>query len=298
MTQPQDKALINQTILMSDAKHIGIAGINAYEDLSHAPNKSVAGKQFLGIQTALRAAGITVEQVASPTGCQDGVYTANWAVTKNGRALLSRLPNARQAEEAYAETTLRDLGFETQRASSTFSGQGDVLLFNDHEAILGHGYRTHLTPSLLDSLSWLGVTPIIIRTKPRRFLGCLWRQRNRVSGLYDSYFYDIDLAVAVVAPNVLAVCLEALTHSSRRTILQLETRRHNPVTIIRVSLAEARYGFACNLVSTGNHVIMAEGAPLLAAELQRRGYAVTTVPNDQFKLTGGGVRCVSLTLNR
>lgn len=283
---------------MTDANHIGIAGINAHEDIHHGPNRTAAIKQFIGIQAAIRAAGIQITQIPSPAGCQDGVYTANWAATHNGRALLSRLPNARQAEEPYAEEQLTKLGFEVRRPAGIFSGQGDCLLFNDHEVILGHGYRTHLTPSLLENLNWLGVTPTIIQTKPQRALGFLWKRRNRVSGLYDSYYYDIDLAVAVIAPNVLAVCLDALTHEGRTAIRGLETRRSNPVTIIPITLAEARYAFASNLVSTGEHIVMAEGAPLLQAELEHRGYTVTTAPNDQFRLTGGGIRCVTLTLNK
>lgn len=291
-----ERPLFNQYILMTDPDNIGIAGINAYEDVRHGPDKAAAIQQFAGIQTALRAAGVKITQIASPAGCQDGVYTANWGVTFNGKALLSRLPNARQAEESYALGALEDLGFAIRRPSSIFSGQGDCLLFNDHEAILGHGYRTVITPELRDHFQWLGITPVVIQAKPQRKFG-LWRQRNKVSGLFDSYYYDIDLAVAVIAPNVLAVCLDALTSESRQTIQQLATRAENPVTIIPVTEAEARIGFACNLVSTRETVVMAAGAPILKADLEKRGYQVITAANDQFKLTGGGIRCISLTLN-
>ena len=295
--------MINQTILMTDPNHIGVAGINAYEDLSRGPQKAAATEQFAGIQTALTAAGIAITQIPSPANCQDGVYTANWAVTANGKALLSRLPNARQAEESYAEQALAKLGFQTRRPTEVFSGQGDTLLFNDHEAILGYGYRTKLNPELLDHFAWLGITPIVVQAKPQKRFG-LFNVRNKVSGLFDSYYYDIDLAVAVIAPNVLAVCLNALTRQGRRAIHALETRSHNPVTIIPVSESEARDGFACNLVSTGETVVMPataempDGAPHLKAKLTQLGYTVVAVHNDQFKLTGGGIRCVSLTLNR
>lgn len=288
--------MINSRILMTDANHIGIAGINAYEDVSHGPNRAAAIAQFATIQTALKSAGIQIEHIPSPPGEQDGVYTANWAITRDGRALLSRLPNARSGEEAYAQAALIKLGYQVRRPSHIFSGQGDVLMFNDHEAILGYGYRTQNTPELQDHLSWLGINAHPVQAKPQRFLGRLWRQKNRVSGLYDSYFYDIDLAVAVIAPNVLAVCLDALTVRGRQAIRTLETRTTNPVTIIPVSYAEATQAFACNLVSTGKTIIMAEGATKLKADLETRGYQVIPVPNDQFKLTGGGIRCISLTL--
>ncbi|HEY6736797.1 MAG TPA: arginine deiminase-related protein [Candidatus Saccharimonadia bacterium] len=289
--------MINQSVLMSDPEYIGIAGINAYENVRHGPRKDTALQQFAGIQAALREAGITITQVPSPIGCQDGVYTANWGVTFQGKALLSRLPNARQAEEAYALGILEDLGFQIRRPSDVFSGQGDTLIFNDHEAILGHGYRTKLTTELIDHFKWLGITPIPVQAKPQRRFG-LWKVKNHISGLYDSYYYDIDLAVAVIAPNVLAVCLDALTADGRRAIRELEARSVNPVTVIPVSEHEAQHGFACNTVSTGETVVMASGAPQLKAELERRGYRVLTAVNDEFKLTGGGIRCVSLTLNK
>lgn len=290
--------LINQTILMSDPDHIGISGINPYEHLQHGPSKSGATKQFANIQSTLRSADIEIIHRASPPDCPDGVYTANWAVTWNGKALLSRLPNTRRGEEAYAEQVLTGLGFDCRRPTDYFSGQGDVLMLNEREAIVGHSYRTIITPELLEHFRWLGIDPIILRTKPRRKFGYLWPDSNAVSGLPDSYFYDIDLAVAVIAPNVLAVCLPALTWASRKTLLALERRVKNPVTIIRVSESEAVNKFACNLVSTGHTVVMAAGAPRLKSELERCGYEVLTTQNDQFKRTGGGIRCICLTLNR
>jgi N-dimethylarginine dimethylaminohydrolase len=294
MSQPR----INPTVLMTDTKYMSATGINAYEDLNHRPDKTVASGEFEKIQAILRDAGIKIIEKPSPQGQADGVYTANWAVTWKGKALLSRLPNTRQGEEAAAERHLTELGFECRRPATTYSGQGDTLIFNEGETILGHGYRTDLTPGLLDDLKWLGVIPTIIQTKPLRALGMLWRKRNRVSGLFDSYYYDIDLAVAVIAPNVLAVCFQALTFRSRRTIRALENRPINPVTIIPVVLSEARHAFACNLVSTGETVVMASGAPKFKADLERHGYRVLTAANNQFKLTGGGIRCVCLTLNK
>ena len=289
---------LNKTVLMTDTAYMGVAGINAFEDVNQVPNKAAAAEQLLGVKVALKKAGVTVIRRSGPVGCQDGVYTANWALTWKGKALLSKLPNARQGEEAAAERALRDLGFDCRRPADYFSGQGDALIFNDHEAILGHGYRTNITPALLDQFRWLGITPVVIRTKPRRRLGWLWTLRNPVTKLLDSYFYDVDLAVGVVAPNVLAVCWDALTRDSRRCLRALEHRRDNPVTIISVSKAEALRGFACNLLSTGRTVVMPDGAPRLTAKLKELGYEVITVNIDEFRLTGGGIRCVTLTLNR
>jgi N-dimethylarginine dimethylaminohydrolase len=283
---------------MTDTAYMGVAGINPYENVEHAPDKMAAGQQLLTIQDALKKAGITVIRRPSPAGQQDAVYTANWAVTWKGRAIMSKLPDARAGEEAAAEQYLKDLRFDTRRPGEIFSGQGDTLIFNDSEAIVGNGYRTKITTELLDQFTWLGINPVIVKTKPRRLFGWLWALRNPVTGLPDSFYYDIDLAVAVIAPNVLAVCWAALTRSGRRTMRTLQRRADNKVIIIPVSKDEALRGFACNLVSTGRTVIMPDGAPKLAARLGKLGYDVVPVNIDQFRLTGGGVRCVTLTLNK
>ena len=96
---------LNQTVLMTDVENIGVAGINAYENTAQPPNKAAAALQFTNVQTQLRRAGINIISRPSPAGCPDGVYTANWAVTWNGRALLSKLPNARATRPSWATAT-------------------------------------------------------------------------------------------------------------------------------------------------------------------------------------------------
>ena len=48
-------------------------------------------------------------ETQSYTGAQDGIYTANWALIKNGKAIMSRLPSTRKIEEGYALEQLQKL---------------------------------------------------------------------------------------------------------------------------------------------------------------------------------------------
>ncbi|HMU12157.1 MAG TPA: hypothetical protein PKA97_02450, partial [Candidatus Nanoperiomorbaceae bacterium] len=111
------------------------------------------------------------------------------------------------------------------------------------------------------------------------------------SGWPDSFFYDIDLAMAVIREDLIAYCPEAFDEASRAKIANL------PVEKIIVSYDEAVKGFACNLVSTGETVIMSNHAPKLKDELARRGLAVLTPQVDELVRGGGFIRCVSLTLD-
>lgn len=284
---------LNRHVLVSDAKRIATVGINAHENIADQPDPKVAQVEHDAATKVFQQAGIKIERTEGPEGCQDGVFVANWALTWNGRALLSNLPNMRKDEEAPAEAALKRLGFETKRSSILFSGQGDSLPISGNRVIMGCGYRT--APGAdAEVREWLGMEPIVVRTKPkRRWAGFGPPMRNPVSGLWDSYYYDIDLAVSVIRPNLIAVCFEALTGEGKAAIAGLKD-----LTIIPVDLQEARLSLACNLVSTGETVIMVDSAPMLETNLRALGLEVITLPNNELKKGGGGFRCISLSLYR
>lgn len=281
---------LNRRMLVSDAEHIASKGLNAQETPHDQPNVPAAVEEHKAAVAAYVKAGIKIEHVASPAGCQDGVFTANWGLSWGGRVLLSRLPNLRRAEEPHAERALKDLGFEVRRAKHLFSGQGDSLPIGGNRVIMGRGFRNS-PEAAREVKNFLGLEPVVVPAKPKRWLGFGPPVKNKVTGLYDSYYYDIDLAVAVIRPNLLAVCLDALTREGRNAIMSLDD-----IAIIPVSLGEAKHGLACNLVSTGDTVIMIDSAPKLAASLREHGLEVVTLPNHELRKGGGGFRCISLSL--
>ena len=67
---------------------------------------------------------------------------------------------------------------------------------------------------------------------------------------------------------------------------------------IEVSINEAEYAFATNLVSTGETVVMSGRAPKLAADLRSHGLNVLSPSPDITELAKGGgfIRCTSLTI--
>ena len=90
---------------------------------------------------------------------------------------------------------------------------------------------------------------------------------------------------------MIAVCWDALTREGKQAIKSLEG-----VEIIPVDEIEAKYSLACNLVSTGETVIMVDNAPKLQAAIQAKGFEVITLPNHELRKGGGGFRCSSLSL--
>lgn len=282
---------INTKVLMSGAAYFDDGqAINAYMDDHIAVDVEKAQREHQAIQAAFKEAGIEVVTVSPPEACQDGVYTANWALIRGRKAIMSNLPPSRQPESPYAEQILRNLGFDIVRlpAEYRFSGQGDALPCGNR-LFVGTNYRTSLeVHPLLSRETALEV--ITLETIPEVDISGN-PVLNKVTGWPDSFFYDLDLALAVITPNLIAWCPEAFTPESQSRIRNL-----TDLDKIEVSYEEATKASACNLVSTGETVIMGSRAPRLQEALEAYGIRVLTVDVTELMKGGGFIRCTSLTL--
>jgi N-dimethylarginine dimethylaminohydrolase len=279
---------INQTVLMSGPDYFDVAGINPYAEGIDPVDPVKAAVDFANIQAALTQAGINVIKVAAPQDCQDGIFTANWGLCRGDTVVLSSLPGPRQPEEPYAEQTLKALGKRVIKAPYHFSGQGDALPCGNY-LLAGHGYRTdqQMHAFLAEQL---GYQVISLQTVPVRD-STGQPVINAVSGWPDSFFYDIDLSIAVLGPELIAWCPEAFMPESQEKIRAL------PMQKIEISLDEAVHGFACNLVSTGETAVISDKAPQLQAGIEAHGLHTITTNIDELRKNGGGIRCTTLTLD-
>jgi N-dimethylarginine dimethylaminohydrolase len=283
-------SLINRTVLMSGANYFSAVGNNPYSNVNVQPAIELAKTDFENIRSAVEQAGVRVIKVDPPQDCPDGVYTANWGLCRGNKAVLSSLPSTRQRETPYVEKALRELGKEVIRVPGElhFSGQGDALPCSSY-LLTGSGYRTDEAAHqfLADTL---GYEVITLQAVPDRNAGGQ-PIVNPVTGWPDSFFYDIDLAISVLGPDLIAWCPEAFMPSSQEKIYAL------PMEKIEVSLKEAKKGFACNLLSTGETVIMSSKAPEFKAAIEARGLYVITPEVSELGKGGGYIRCSTLTLD-
>lgn len=284
---------------MSDANNFSTdQPINPY--YHHQPlDLDKARQEHQKIQNLLAQAGVQITKIPSPIKCQDGVYTANWALVRGDKAVLARLPNARKAEEAYAEKVLTELGKTVIHLPDglKFSGQGDALACGNY-LFCGSGYRSDVAAQKF-AAETLGYDRIQLQAVPQ--LDVLSNPIvNIASGWPDSFFYDIDLALAVIkAPKgdkkgLIAYCPEALMPESRDLLALM-----SGIDKIEVSIDEAEHAFATNLVSTGETVVMSGRAPQLASALASYGLTVLSPNPDIIELAKGGgfIRCISLTID-
>jgi len=288
--------MINRTVLMSDALNFSAEqAINPYYGDSHT-NTADAQAEHNSIHKAFQDAGIEVIQVPSLSSSQDGVYTANWALVRGSKAILARLPDVRKSEEEWARQHLLNLGLKVIDAPEglKFSGQGDALACGNY-LFCGNGYRSDLEAQVFAAQE-LGYERIQLQTIPQ-----LDEKGNpvinAVSGWADSFFYDIDLALSIIkAPTedkkgLIAYCPEAFTEESQQIL-----KDFNEVDKIEISLDEAQNAFACNLVSTGETVVMSAHAPLFAEKLRKHGLNIITPEVSELAKGGGYIRCTSLTI--
>lgn len=281
--------MINEHLLVSGADYFADDyKINPYYGSSDI-NLEEAKREHAEIVECFKKAGIKITKVDPPKNCQDGVYTANWAVIKGKKAIMSRLPNARKAEEPYAASILESLGYEIIKVPEEylFSGQGDCLPCGKY-LFAGSGYRSD-KPAQKFVADTLGLELIQLHTIPqldqdgKPYI-------NPVTNHADSFFYDLDLALSIISENCIAYCKEAFDEESQKILENL------PLDKVIVSLEEAQNGFACNLVSTGKTVIMSSHAPELKRELESRGLTCLTPEISELKKGGGYIRCISLAL--
>lgn len=282
---------------MSDTKHFSnIHAINPYYHQESIDCLKVM-REHEEIKRLLTEAGVNVISVASPEHSQDGIYTANWALVRGNKAVMSRLPNARKAEEPHAEKILSELGKQVIRLPEglKFSGQGDCLPCGEY-IFCGSRYRSdeEAQKFVADALGFKRIQLQAIPERDENGQEII----NQETGWPDSFFYDIDLAIAIVkAPTkdqkgLIAYCPEAFVPDSQDLIKSLDF-----IDKVEVPLHEAQKGFATNLVSTGETVIMSAHAPELAAALIDRGLRVIQPNITEICKGGGYIRCVTLTLD-
>ena len=282
--------MINQKLMVSGADYFANTyKINPYYNQSKINVQKAIAEHNL-ILDCFKRAGIELIKVNPPQNCQDGVYTANWALVKDGVAVMARLPKARKAEESYAHSCLEEQSIKTVLVPDglLFSGQGDSLRCGKY-LIAGCGYRSDPEAQQF-AADTLGLKLVQLHAKPQLNEDGS-DHINPATNHTDSFWYDLDLAVSVIDEHTIAYCPDALDEESNQKLEALDLDK------ISVDYDECTKGFANNLVSTGEYVIMSNHAPKLQSELKKRGLICLTPDVTELKKGGGYIRCVSLWLS-
>jgi N-dimethylarginine dimethylaminohydrolase len=264
--------MYNRELLMCLPTYFKIAyAINPWMDPSHQPDQPLLEAEYAALIASHELAGRTVHFINPEPGWPDMTFTANQALVRGKRALLGNLPPQRAGETPHTRHWLEAHGYEVVDCSYLFSGQGDAVPTGTGAVLKGRGWRSDPRSDAVVR-EVLGYDIIPIKT-------------------VSAEWYDCDMVFGIIAPGVVAVCLEALEPDSQKLL-----HSRDDLELIPVSLAEAR-AFALNLVSDGTTVTLADGATTLKATLIERGLTVMSRSVSQLMLSGGGIRCTTLALD-
>jgi len=262
---------MNRHLLVTDANNFRVDfEINPYMHQVDQPDLGLAVAQHQAIMQAHRDAGRTLEYLPTSPECPDMIYVANSGLTRGNKVILSQLPLERQPETPYYRQWYKEHGWEVIEPPYLFSGQGDALPCGDY-LLMGTGWRTDQRMHQFVA-NQLGYKVIPLQTN-------------------GPEYYDLDLAVAILRPDLIAFCAEALEPASAEKLANLPDVDH-----ILISLEETK-NFAANLVSDAETVVMTNNAPELAAAIRQHGLKTIELPTDQLAKGGGAIRCTSLTLD-
>jgi N-dimethylarginine dimethylaminohydrolase len=244
--------------------------INPWMDPDQPPDLARALHQWDTLRRVYLSLGHDVEVLEPEMGLPDMVFTANGATIAAGRALGVRFAHAqRQGEEALFLRWLRAHGFpDVVLPREVNEGQGDLLPWSG--GLLG-GFPLRTTYAAhAEAAGLLGVAVTSLE-------------------LVDPRFYHLDTALMVLDDTV-AYLPEAFSDAAAAVIRELFP------DALRATPAEAAR-FALNGVCDGRNVVMTDEAPRLAHDLAERGYEVIALPFDEFRKSGGGIKCATLLLD-
>ena len=246
--------------------------INPWMHHGVAVDPDRAHAQWEALVDLLRAAGAAVELQPPQEGLPDLVFTANAGLLNGDRFVPSRFRNPeRQGEMVHDIAWFAAHGWEVHELPEhvAHEGAGDALPFGG-VLVSGHRWRSDVVahPLVADRL----------------------RVPVRSVELTDERFYHLDITFcplddrrAITTPGVWGAHGRKVVEALVPEMLALE-------------LHEAET-FCANSVVVGRNIVMPSCPPRVGRQLEAWGFDVAVADVGEFLKAGGGVRCLTLSLD-
>ncbi|RUL87352.1 dimethylarginine dimethylaminohydrolase family protein [Tautonia sociabilis] len=260
-------------ILMCPPRFYGIEyEINPWMNRRVKSDPDKAARQWQALHDALIGLGAAVELLEPVEGLPDLVFTANAGLVYRDLFLSSRFRyGERQGETPVFDRWFAEHGFRVEHTPDGmhFEGAGDAL-FCGETLFAGYRFRSDAR-----TMSWVG-DRLGVEVLPLE--------------LVDPRYYHLDTCFCPIAPNA-AIYFPGAFDEYGRSVLQ-----DRIWTLIEVSAEEA-FSFSCNAVVVGRSVLLNRGAPKLARELERLGFAAVPLDLTEFIKAGGSAKCLTFRLD-
>ena len=259
--------------LMCPPEHFGVLyEINPWMHREVVVDVDRAHAQWEGLVTLLRDAGAEIEVIEPHEGWPDMVFTANAGIV-NGRQFV---PSHFRNPERQGETPIFASWFDEREyqvdhlpVELDHEGAGDALPFGD---VLVSGYRWRSDAKAHGALSGLIGAPV------------------RSVELVDERYYHLDITFCPLDDRRALVVPEAWDSYGQKVMQELVPE---PLVLEPDEAAV----FHANSVVVGTNVVMPACSPRVGRQLEAWGFDVAVADVSEFLKAGGGVRCLTLSLD-
>ena len=266
-----DRQPTRRRYLMCPPRYFAVEyAINPWMDPSQPVDVDLAMVQWTELRDTYKRLGHQVQEIEPQPGLPDMVFAANSGTVVDGRVLGARFRAHQRAAEAdhYRRWFLANGFRHVVMPSKVNEAEGD-LAWTGQLLLAGTGFRTD-PGAHAEAQEVLGVPVVSLQ-------------------LVDPRYYHLDVALVVLADDLVAYYPEAFSPGSQRVL-----RRLFPDAVIATADDAACLGL--NGVSDGRNVILPTEAKELADQLAHRGYRPIPIDVSELRKSGGGPKCCTMEL--
>lgn len=243
--------------------------INPWMNVRNQVNNFLAIQQWENLVSKIESLGAEVYTMSGHPELPDIVFTANAGTIIDNQVLVSKFKyKERQPESVIYKTWFEKNGYSVLETDLDFEGAGDALFCNN-TCYFGYGFRSN-KDSYFQNSEFFGKSVKFLR-------------------LINPYFYHLDTCFCPLSKNDALIFPGAFSEED----FQLLEPDLNLLTVPEDEAVK----FACNSICIDKTVIIASGCDKTAEILTNAGYKVVTVKLDQFSLSGGNGKCLTLRLD-
>lgn len=245
-------------------------------------NNELAKTQWINLENILKQYTNLLVMKNQPKELPDLVFTANAALTINNNALLSKFACIEREDESILYKNFLNenkINVDTFFVENkiNFEGAGDALLEkNKNTLILGYGFRT-------DKIAINYVESWLKKVSPKTTI--------LHAELINPNFYHLDTCCCPLDNGYVMYYPLAFSEETNKQFKEIFNDK-----IIEVSLEDAKM-FGCNAVSINDKLIVNDITLDLEKKLKKIGIETIKTPMNEFMLSGGSVKCLTLELS-
>lgn len=242
-----------------------------------AANRSLAAGQWANLRAILETHADVLVMQSDPT-VPDLIFTANAGIFDRGLFIPSIFRyDERKPETEIYEAWAKKNGYKIERLplkeGEYFEGAGDCLYQRGAEIVwMGYGFRTSMEAGEYLSVALDALT---VRLQ-----------------LIDPKFYHLDTAFCPLENGYILWNPAAFDERSRNLVYHYVSSEK----LIPVDQQDADY-FACNAVNLGDLIVVNNCTEALEKRLNQCGFRVIRSALDQFLLSGGGAKCLTVKVD-